>query len=185
MPYSRPAAPGALERIETFCNSARFLYSEDAFTDPGTASAWLRDHGWPVDADGLDEAALGELVRVREAIRHHLEGGADSDTRSARRLLTTRARTALLPPRWDSGGEAHIPAADAVTPTAALIGALLATLATEELAGRRSRLKVCASPECRWVFYDRSPGDNSVWCAMDICGARHKMRAYRGRRSSG
>ncbi|MFD5642405.1 CGNR zinc finger domain-containing protein, partial [Streptomyces anulatus] len=38
-----------------------------------------------------------------------------------------------------------------------------------------------AAPECRWVFYDRAPSSNGLWCDMDVCGARHKMRAYRAR----
>ncbi|WP_373299583.1 CGNR zinc finger domain-containing protein [Amycolatopsis acidiphila] len=49
------------------------------------------------------------------------------------------------------------------------------------MTGRARRLKPCTAPGCRWLFYDRSPAGNSVWCNMDICGARHKMRAYRSR----
>ncbi|ASU84030.1 hypothetical protein CDO52_15640 [Nocardiopsis gilva YIM 90087] len=181
MPYTRPAAPGALERIETFCNSARFLYDEDAFTDPDTARAWLRAHGWSNVGD-LDEPALGELVRVREALREHIAGESGEHAASARDILNAHARAALLPPQWGRDGEPEIPTIERTSATTALIGSLLATLAKEELAGRRPRLRVCASPECRWVYYDRSPGNNSIWCAMDICGARHKMRTYRSRR---
>ncbi|CAM4221843.1 CGNR zinc finger domain-containing protein [Nocardiopsis rhodophaea] len=183
MPYARPAAPGALERIETFCNSARFLYGEDAFTAPDSARAWLRAHGWPNVGD-LDEPAVGELVRVREALRAHIEGASGERAASARGILNAHARATLLPPQWRQDGEPQIPTIGGTRGVTALIGSLLATLATEELAGRRPRLKVCASPECRWVYYDRSPGNNSTWCAMDICGARHKMRAYRSRRTA-
>ncbi|GAA1996327.1 CGNR zinc finger domain-containing protein [Nocardiopsis rhodophaea] len=180
MPYTRPSAPGALERIETFCNSARFLYGEDAFTDQDSARAWLRSHGWAEAGDALDATDLGELVRLREALREHIENGEPAA--SARAVLNDYARATLLPPQWRGDGETTIPITEGATATTALVGALLATLTTEELAGSRPRLKVCASPECRWVYYDRSPGNNSIWCAMDICGARHKMRAYRSRR---
>ncbi|GAA2788628.1 CGNR zinc finger domain-containing protein [Saccharopolyspora taberi] len=165
MAYDRPAAPGALEKIESFCNSARFLYDEDAFGTPEDTNRWLRDNGYAAD---IDEPARQELVRLREAIRDHIESGAAD-------ALNRFARKFLLPPQWDESG-VRIPTDGSV------IGELLATLATEELAGRRERLKVCRSPDCRWLYYDRSPANNSVWCSMSICGARHKMRSYRKRR---
>ena len=165
MAYDRPAAPGALEKIESFCNSARFLYDEDAFGTPQDTERWLHEHGRPIS---VDEPARQELVRLREAIRDHLESGAAAE-------LNEFARTFLQAPQWDESG-VRIPAADG-----SVIGELVAILAVEELAGRRERLKVCRSTDCRWLFYDRSPANNSVWCSMSICGARHKMRSYRKR----
>ncbi|MGW5071390.1 CGNR zinc finger domain-containing protein, partial [Streptomyces cyaneofuscatus] len=59
---------------------------------------------------------------------------------------------------------------------------VLEALLRDGLTGRHAtRLKACAAPECRWVFYDRAPSSNGLWCDMDVCGARHKMRAYRAR----
>lgn len=179
MAYTRPAAPGALERIEVFGNSARFLCGEDALADVASARAWLRAHAWGNAADELDEHTRQELLRVREAIRDHIEGEASGQARST---LNEHARSVLLPPRWNADGEIRLPVAES-SGVPALVGDLLADLAAEELAGRRGRLKVCRSPECRWLFYDRSPGNSSVWCSMGICGARHKMRAHRTRRS--
>ncbi len=181
MAYTRPAAPGSLEPIEAFCNSARFLYGEDAFADLPSARAWLRGRGWSAAANALDEPGLRRLYRVREAIRDHI---ADPGAKDARTVLNDHARAVLKAPQWAPSGEALIPVA-AQEGIDTLIGALLSTLAVEELAGRRARLKVCRSPQCRWLYYDRSPGNNSVWCSMNICGARHKMRSYRGRRGDG
>lgn len=63
-----------------------------------------------------------------------------------------------------------------------MIGDLVVALAVADLSGKPGRLKVCQAEDCRWLYYDRSPGNNSIWCSMDICGARHKMRAFRARR---
>ncbi|MGP4015080.1 CGNR zinc finger domain-containing protein [Saccharopolyspora sp. 5N708] len=173
MAYNRPAAPGELASVEAFGNSARFLYDEDAFADLASTQAWLREHERQDVADELDESARGELGRAREAIREHLAG-----TDSAG--LNDYARRLLRPPQWQDGG-VLIPVADG-TPVERLIGRLIATLAVDGLAGKSGRLKVCHADDCRWLFYDRSPGNNSIWCSMDICGARHKMRTYRTRR---
>lgn len=174
MAYTRPAAPGALEEIETFCNSARFLYDEDAFAELASTRTWLRNHGWREAAAGLAETARRELVTVREAIRDHLEGEVATQD-----VLNDYARSVLDPPQWTEAG-AVLPVREK-SGIRVLIGQLIALLMTEEIAGRLLRLKVCHAPECRWVFYDRSPANNSVWCSMSICGARHKMRTYRSR----
>jgi len=67
------------------------------------------------------------------------------------------------------------------TGAGAAAGAVLEALTRGEFTGRCARLKVCAAPECRWVFFDRSPANSGSWCSMQICGARHKMRSYRDR----
>ncbi|WP_046468654.1 CGNR zinc finger domain-containing protein [Allosalinactinospora lopnorensis] len=183
MTYDRPTAPGPLDEIEAFCNSARFLYGEESLSDVAGARAWLRGQGYPEAAAELDEATRQDLVAVREAIRDHVSGSGRERDR-ARGLLNDYAEGTLSAPRWSAGGRPEIPVAD-TDPVHALIGRMLGVLAAEELAGRRDRLKACRSAECRWLYYDRSAANNSVWCSMSICGARHKMRSYRSRRRGG
>ncbi|MFC7740511.1 hypothetical protein ACFQXA_05385 [Nocardiopsis composta] len=93
MAYDRPPAPEDLEPVESFCDSARFLYGEDSFADVASARSWLRDHGHAAAADALDRAGLGVLAEVREAVRGHLEGDA-----GARRRLTAAAADLLGSP---------------------------------------------------------------------------------------
>ncbi|PRX46530.1 putative RNA-binding Zn ribbon-like protein [Prauserella shujinwangii] len=177
MPFARAAAPGELRRLEDFCNSARFLYDEDAFATPGGATAWLREHA--LGRVEPDEAELARLAEAREAIRDVLGGTA---TAAAAAVLDRLAERTLTGPRWTRHGEPvlrprHTDGSDAV------LASLLRILFTAGVTGTLARLKVCRNPDCRWVFHDRSPAANSVWCSMDICGARHKMRAYRARRT--
>jgi predicted RNA-binding Zn ribbon-like protein len=44
-----------------------------------------------------------------------------------------------------------------------------------------SRLRSCANPHCRWVFYDGTRSGTRRWCTMAICGNRSKLRRYRQR----
>lgn len=53
-----------------------------------------------------------------------------------------------------------------------------------EAEGTWGRLKACRNEDCLWIFYDAPKNRSGRWCNMDVCGARHKMRAYRQRRSS-
>lgn len=50
---------------------------------------------------------------------------------------------------------------------------------------RRSRLKMCANPECGWLFIDESRRGNRRWCLMTDCGNREKARRYYARKISG
>lgn len=38
------------------------------------------------------------------------------------------------------------------------------------------RLKVCAMPDCDWLFLDTSKNGSRRWCQMNVCGAREKAR---------
>lgn len=176
MVYQRSPAPEDLADIESFCDSAAFLYGQDSFSDVESARSWLREHGHPAAVNDLDTESLALLVEVREAVRGHLEGDPE-----ARRRLNVFAARFLESPQWNADGAAYVPQV-AEGPVSAVAAGVLSALVVVEMSGQRARLKVCRAPECRWVFYDRSPANNSTWCSMDICGARHKMRMYRSRR---
>jgi predicted RNA-binding Zn ribbon-like protein len=61
------------------------------------------------------------------------------------------------------------------------LGRVLAELHGLSLSSRLDRLKMCASEECKWIFFDRSKPGNRRWCSSALCGNRHKTRSYRQR----
>jgi predicted RNA-binding Zn ribbon-like protein len=44
------------------------------------------------------------------------------------------------------------------------------------------RLRVCAGPECSWLFIDRSKAGRRRWCDMAVCGNAAKSRRFYARR---
>jgi predicted RNA-binding Zn ribbon-like protein len=58
---------------------------------------------------------------------------------------------------------------------------LLLVIRQAQQDGTWRRLKVCANPDCRWVFYDRSRNQQGNWCDMAVCGNRIKNRQLRAR----
>ena len=50
--------------------------------------------------------------------------------------------------------------------------------------GGGDRLKQCANPDCRILFYDDSRTRRRRWCAMALCGNRSKVAAF-ARRNHG
>ncbi len=44
--------------------------------------------------------------------------------------------------------------------------------------GDPHRLRKCANPSCRLIFYDVSKAGKRRWCSMQTCGGRAKVRAF-------
>ena len=62
--------------------------------------------------------------------------------------------------------------------------AAVARSAAEIIAeGPRARLRLCANPRCRLLFYDTSRTHRRRWCSMMVCGNRHKVAAFARRAS--
>src|SRR5213083_2221033 len=78
--------------------------------------------------------------------------------------------------------------AAAGTPPARLIALLNHHLARDPAVtelirqGDPRRLRKCANPTCRLMFYDTSKSGRRRWCSMQLCGGRAKVRAFYQRR---
>ncbi len=46
-----------------------------------------------------------------------------------------------------------------------------------------TRVKMCANPDCRWVFYDESRNRTRRWCERRYCGNLMKVRRFRARQA--
>ncbi len=44
-----------------------------------------------------------------------------------------------------------------------------------------SRIRVCAAPDCGLLYLDQSRTGNRLWCSMQRCGTRAKVRTHRER----
>src|SRR6267143_1267451 len=51
--------------------------------------------------------------------------------------------------------------------------------------GDPRRLRKCANPNCRLMFYDESKAGRRRWCSMRTCGGQAKARAFYRRRREG
>lgn len=77
----------------------------------------------------------------------------------------------------DPSGRLRIAATSGVTG----LDPIVVTVAETVADGGWNRLKLCSSADCRWAFYDTSRNGGGRWCSMEVCGNRHKTRAYRQR----
>ncbi len=161
----------------------------ELLADAGELAAWAEAAG-VVSARGLRAALrggaepqafrefrgrLGEALRAwRQSrplsrqflglVNRHLAG--EPETLAVGRRGTGAGRSLALQ-RHSSG-----------SPLARLYAAVSRSLAEMLVSDDRRRYRRCTNPGCNLVFYDVSKAGRRRWCAMKVCGARAKVRAY-------
>ena len=154
----------------TFSRHGENHLNTDELTSVDALSTWLGSRGLDGPDRDLGPADLDKVRSLRAGLRDAL---TDSE-RAARVLADFTFR--LVP---GANGRLRLSAASGVPG----LDVILETVATSVAAGRWHRLKLCASTDCRWAFHDTSRSGGGRWCSMEVCGNRHKTRAYRQRRA--
>jgi predicted RNA-binding Zn ribbon-like protein len=180
-PGSRAPAPGSLRLVQALVNTLSAELGRDLLGTAAEAARWLEAAGLLPAGSLLTGAEHRGLLELREATRDVLVTHTDrrEDAEAARRLTVALASCRLVP-AIDRAGGVCLVSADG-DPFARVIGGVAIAIAEAGAAGTWPRLKSCPGQLCGWAFYDRSASARSRWCSMQVCGARSKMRAYRGR----
>jgi predicted RNA-binding Zn ribbon-like protein len=141
---------------------------------------WMRRRGLIEKGVRLSRSDHRKVLELREALRHFLSHAPlDRRASAATGQLNAAAAGYPLLVRASEAGKLELQ-----PERRGALGGLARILADLQLAGESGtldRLKMCASDECRWVFYDRSKPATRRWCSSALCGNRHKTRTYRTR----
>jgi predicted RNA-binding Zn ribbon-like protein len=172
-------APGELELIRAFVNTADIDEGKDDLPTAASLGAWLAERG--LGSGGrLGEADHRRAIALREALRSLLLANAGEPLEPAAvRALNDEASRVRLVLRFDGEGEGEIVPGGRGIERA--LGELLAIVHRAMADGSWYRLKACATETCQWAFYDRSKNRSGRWCSMAVCGNRNKVREYRRR----
>ena len=181
--------PDELANLYDFANSLdqrRFAdhgvrhQPHDELGNPRELGAWMAERGLMPAGGAVDEAALESAVALRAGLRDYLEREPEQRRLDAKALRGLNARLAAFPLRVEARpkGIGLRPAGSGVL---SALSALVAELYDASASGKLDRLKMCASEECRRVFYDRSKPGTRRWCQASLCGNRMKTRNYRKR----
>ncbi len=153
----------------------------DALATPAQLAAWLAGQGLAWPGAQADAADLRAALALREALRGALllRAGQPSGDDDPGRVNDVLAR---FPLRLDMRSDGML-RLSAQSPGAG-VGGIAAIAADCAANGGWRRLRICAAPDCRWVFYDTSRSGAGRWCSMATCGNRAKTRRYRDRRQA-
>jgi predicted RNA-binding Zn ribbon-like protein len=182
--------PDALANVYDFANTLdlrHFVHhgvqhpQADELEDAAALRAWLTRQrlGEPgkVQSGSAFEAALA----LRGAIRDYLD--CDPADRRSKTSVKDALDSAMarFPLRVTTAGKEGLKLAPGGSGAMAGLTAVVAELYNGAFDGTLDRLKMCASDECKRVFFDRSKPGTRRWCLSSLCGNRHKTRTYRER----
>jgi predicted RNA-binding Zn ribbon-like protein len=153
----------------------------DELGSPRELGGWMSQRGLLFTGAKITSAMLGTALQLRSSVRDYLqrdpaERGSNKD---ALRSLNEALKPFPLAVELRGKESARLKA----TRQGALAGMsqVVAELYNGSRDGTLDRLKMCASDECRRVFFDRSKPATRRWCMSTLCGNRIKTRNYRER----
>lgn len=177
----RLVAPEPARLVQLFVNSTDLADGRDELATSGGLARWLIENGLAVEPVPVSAAELRHAVELRESIRCLLIANASSTTSVvANERLNRLAAPHQLRVSVDPTGAIRLTPRS--TGVRGAMARILSALAESAAVGDLNRLKPCASPTCRWVYYDYSRNRSRAWCSMRTCGSPAKSRAYRQRR---
>ena len=152
----------------------------DALPTPAALSRWLAGQGLV----GRSARASTADLRVARSLRSALRDAATHDGLDEGTLRRANAALGTMPVHVELArdGELRLAGSGSAVPRA--LAELLAIAVRGSAGGSWWRLRVCAAPDCRWVFYDGSRNGAGRWCSMSSCGNRAKTARYRARRAA-
>ena len=179
----RETASGDLGLVQAFVNTVDLQDGSEEFTGPNTLKGWLVARGLLDGAQTIDESDVRHAIAVREAIRGVIGANSGSPVYPIDvATLNEAAVASRLRMRFGTDGKPRLE--PDVTGAVGAIGRIVTTLYSAMEDPEWTRLKLCNSHACRWVFYDQSRNHSSRWCTMASCGNRQKAKRFRSRSKS-
>jgi predicted RNA-binding Zn ribbon-like protein len=152
----------------------------DELTSARELASWMSQRGLAPTSARLTPAMFATAIELRTLVRDFLQcdplerrGNKDA----ARALGKALKYFPLVVDAGDDGMVLRAAREDAL----AGLSPIVAELYDGSRNGTLDRLKMCASDECRRVFFDRSKPSTRRWCMSSLCGNRMKTRSYRER----
>jgi predicted RNA-binding Zn ribbon-like protein len=180
--------PDELANIYDFANTLdlrRFTHhgvqhpQGDELADAGKLQAWLRDRHLAAPGGRVSSAGFRSALQFRQALRDYLQ--CDPAERQTNRKVIDELNRAMRPFALTVEATRSGMALKSAEQSTTGLSRLVAELYNAETRDQLARLKMCASDECRRVFFDRSKPASRRWCQSTLCGNRNKTRAYRER----
>jgi predicted RNA-binding Zn ribbon-like protein len=152
----------------------------DELTNARELAAWMSQRELSPAGARVTPAMLATAIELRTLVRDYLrcdplERSGNKD--AVRALNKTLKLFPLVVAARDDAMVLRTAREDAL----AGLSPIVAELYDGSRNGTLDRLKMCASEECRRVFFDRSKPSTRRWCMSSLCGNRMKTRSYRAR----
>jgi len=182
--------PDALANTYDFANSLdlrHFVHhgvqhpQADELQDAAALGTWMAHRRLSEAGKIPSKAAFEAALALRGALRDYIERDPDDRRRDAAIREALDRAMERFPLRVTSIGKEGLKLTPLGSDAIAGLSTIVAELYNGSANGTLDRLKMCASDECKRVFFDRSKPGTRRWCQSTLCGNRQKTRTYRER----
>lgn len=155
----------------------------DELADAKDLASWMSGRGLSPASAKITPAMLAIALELRTLVRDYLQCDPLERSRS-RDAVGALNKTLKLFPMIVAATDGSMVLRAAREDALGGLSPIVAELYDGSRNGTLDRLKMCASEECRRVFFDRSKPSTRRWCMSSLCGNRMKTRSYRERQRS-
>ncbi|HEY6410270.1 MAG TPA: CGNR zinc finger domain-containing protein [Ktedonobacteraceae bacterium] len=156
---------------------------QDHLTNPEWVAAFAHHWHLPV-TPAPDVLAMAALRALRALLRQMLEAAATGQPVTDAQLEELNTFLALTPVMRQvqrSGPRVRLQTILLQEGWIAVASQIAASWVEVLESILPTRLKVCANPDCHWVFIDQSHNLSRCWCRQWACGNLMKVRQFRAR----
>ena len=169
-----------VDAFHSFDSFIRWMGAARALDDERAAAMLRRAQQQPTGAS----ATLHEARRIRNTLRVLAERGGAPPDRAAQtaigeinRILGRSAGSRSIEPGPDGGfTRSFVTVGDVF---AGLLIPIIESAADALVSGELVRVRRCADPRCRRLFFDSTRNRARRWCEMATCGNRAKAARHR------
>jgi predicted RNA-binding Zn ribbon-like protein len=156
----------------------RYWVEPELVYDPASLERWLA-YVLELAEVQAQPGDVAEAHRLRKALLELARARAEGRPLAAADIQSLNAFAAVAPP------VPQLTAAGARAPLAVTATAGLSAIARDAIdlftGPLGHRIRICAAPDCEFLFVDASRPGTRRWCSMERCGNLAKLRTHRGR----
>jgi predicted RNA-binding Zn ribbon-like protein len=156
----------------------------DELTNASELAVWMQQRGLLRADARVSPAMLATALELRRLIRDYLQRDPLERSKNKDSIRALNKAFKLFPLLVTASDDVGMVLRAAREDALAGLSSVVAELYDGSRNGTLDRLKMCASDECRRVFFDRSKPATRRWCMSSLCGNRMKTRNYRERQRS-
>ncbi len=158
---------------------------DDELKSARELGAWMSQRGLLWTGAKITSAMFEKALELRTLVRDYLQRDPVERSKDRDAVRSLNKALKLFPLVVEAGSDGGMLLKAAREDALAGLSPIVAQFYDGSRNGTLDRLKMCASEECRRVFFDRSKPATRRWCMSSLCGNRMKTRSYRERQRAG
>jgi len=167
------------ERLGDYQRLTRWAEGSGVVSPQLAAKLRRKAAGSPNEASTVYRAALRARETIRRLLVELAEGSASAGAIADFNRILTPALQHLRVRPLDAAPHLHVGWEEEENRLDSVLWPVLWSAASLVSSDEASRIRVCASEDCGWMYVDRSRNGLRRWCQMESCGTREKTRRRR------